>query len=132
MERFLLFQPWCKSTHRHLHVSQQFNKASTNNDEVLLDLLDDAAQDVPHATDPRRDKSSNVPAPHLDESVQELRSSMPDLPLSPLMDPKMVSARERYRTPKPPPARPASALENKLSKSPYGTQPSPEILKKGF
>lgn len=46
---------------------------------------------------------------------------MLDLPLSPLMDPKHISARQRYRIPKPEPTGPPSELEKKLSKSPYGT-----------
>lgn len=48
------------------------------------------------------------------------------LPLSPLMDPKMVAARNRYRNPKPQ-AKDSdkSAFSEKLKRNPYGT---PHIL----
>ena len=44
-----------------------------------------------------------------------------NLPLSPLMDPKLIAARERYRTPKPAPSPDRSAFSQKLRNNPYGT-----------
>ena len=43
-----------------------------------------------------------------------------DLPLSPLMDPRLIAARERYRTPKPAPSGELSAFSKKLQDNPYG------------
>lgn len=43
------------------------------------------------------------------------------LPLSPLMDPKLIAARERHRTPKPTPGPDRSAFSQKLRNNPYGT-----------
>lgn len=45
----------------------------------------------------------------------------PDLPLSPLMDPKMIQARNRHRKPKPLATGPLSPFELDLKKSPYGS-----------
>lgn len=122
-ERFLLFRSWNISS--HLCFSQRWNAstkaAPSNDDGRLLDLLDQVGQDISIGTDPRGEKSRDAAKPYLDGSAQEARSSMPDLPLSPLMDPKLISARQRYRTPKPSPTSPASELEQKLSKSPFGT-----------
>ena len=52
---------------------------------------------------------------------QEELASTHGLPLSPLMDPQMIAARNRHRTPKPQPSGPPSALREKLQKNPYGT-----------
>ena len=43
------------------------------------------------------------------------------LPLSPLMDPRLIAARNRYLTPKPQPSGPPSALTMQLQKNPYGS-----------
>jgi len=43
------------------------------------------------------------------------------LPLSPLMDPKLIAARERHRTPKAAPSPDRSAFSQKLRNNPYGT-----------
>lgn len=58
-----------------------------------------------------------------DEEVQdELPPSLADLnlPLSPLMDPKLIAARERHRTPKPAPGKDLSEFSRKLRNNPYG------------
>lgn len=44
-----------------------------------------------------------------------------NLPLSPLMDPKLIAARERHRTPKRAPSPDRSAFSQKLRNNPYGT-----------
>lgn len=126
---FLLFSSWHKS--RCLYFSQGRNaspRAGPGNNNGLLDLLDQAEQDIIKQTDPRRSRSRDVSEAFLDESMQGLRSSMPDLPLSPLMDPKLISARQRYRTPKLLPTGETSALEKKLAKSPYGMHYDKEHL----
>ncbi|KAL8829689.1 MAG: hypothetical protein Q9191_001870 [Dirinaria sp. TL-2023a] len=57
-----------------------------------------------------------------DEEVQDgLQSSSPelDLPISPLIDPKLIAARERHRTPKPAPGENVSEFSQKLRNNPY-------------
>ena len=52
-----------------------------------------------------------------------------NLPLSPLMDPKLIAARERHRLPKPAAGQELSAFTKKLRSNPYGTKdplPLPE------
>ena len=43
-----------------------------------------------------------------------------NLPLSPLMDPKLIAARERHHTPKPAASQERSAFSQKLQNNPYG------------
>ena len=43
-----------------------------------------------------------------------------ELPLSPIMDPRLLAARNRHTAPKPQPSGPPSALTAKLQKNPYG------------
>ena len=43
-----------------------------------------------------------------------------NLPLSPLMDPKLIAARERHRTPKSAASQERSAFSKKLQNNPYG------------
>ncbi|CAO1597885.1 hypothetical protein XANCAGTX0491_001676 [Xanthoria calcicola] len=43
----------------------------------------------------------------------------PPLPLSPLLDPDLLAARNRYKLPKPEPARELSAFQKKLRNNPY-------------
>ncbi len=116
-ERSLLF-PLCYKS-RHLHLSQRWyadTKAAAGNDEVLLDLLDRIGQNTTRTTNSRRQESKDVRVPQLDG----LQPSIPHLPLSPLMDPKLVAARKRYRTPKPTFSGLPSKFQKKLSMSPYG------------
>lgn len=119
--RLLFGSIWCSS--RPFHFAQRrklSTKVAPKKHEVLLDLLDQAGQDITQRTDSWGNKLGHVAKTHGDEPPQELRSSMPQLPLSPLMDPKLVAARQKYRTSKPQPTGKASALEKRLSKSPYG------------
>lgn len=119
--RFLLFRT--RNAFSHLHLSQRWNsstKAAPPNDDGVLDLLDQAGQNISIATDPHRQKRRKAAEPDTDESVQKLHSATLDLPLSPLMDPRIISARQRYRTPKVKSTSPPSKFEQMLSKSPYG------------
>lgn len=66
-----------------------------------------------------------------DEEVQDgLQSSSPELnlPLSPLMDPKLIAARERHRNPKPAPGENQSEFSKKLRNNPYGEHTSTRLL----
>lgn len=47
------------------------------------------------------------------------------LPLSPLIDPKLQAARNRYKARKPEPSREPSEFQKKLAKNPYGAITSP-------
>lgn len=55
-----------------------------------------------------------------DGKQQEELLSSHGLPLSPLMNPQLIAARNRHRVPKPQPSGPPSALTAKLQKNPYG------------
>lgn len=121
-ERFLLLRS--RNISNYLHFSQRWistTKTAPSKDDDLLDLLDQVGQDISIRTDARREHPRDAAEPYLEESAEAPGSTMLDLPLSPLMDPKAISARQRYRTPKPEPTGPASALDKKLSKSPFGT-----------
>lgn len=54
-----------------------------------------------------------------DGKQQEELLSSHGLPLSPLMNPQLIAARNRRRAPKPQPSGAPSALTAKLQKSPY-------------
>ena len=57
--------------------------------------------------------------------ASQLQSASPPsskLPLSPLMDPNLIAARQRYRTPKPAPSDELSAFSKKLKRNPFGRQ----------
>lgn len=70
---------------------------------------------------PLHDELQNSSTPVTSEAPNGLSDSpLPQLPLSPLMDPKLILARKRHRMPKPLPTY-LSPIESKLSKSPYGT-----------
>lgn len=58
-----------------------------------------------------------------DGGQQEELLSTHGLPLSPLMNPQLIAARNRHRAPKPQPSGPPSALRQKLQKNPYGIIP---------
>ena len=45
----------------------------------------------------------------------------PRLPLSPLLDPELLTARNRYKIPKPEPSGQLSTFQQKLQKNPFGT-----------
>lgn len=78
------------------------------------------------------EKLASLPSELLDEHVkqilkggsEDLEELLPTqgLPLSPLMDPQLIAARNRHRAPKPRPSGPPSALRERLQKNPYGTQ----------
>lgn len=55
-----------------------------------------------------------------DGKQQEELLSTHGLPLSPLMNPQLIAARNRHRAPKPQPSGPPLALTQKLQKNPYG------------
>lgn len=55
-------------------------------------------------------------------TIEDLRG--PPLPLSPLLDPDLLAARNRYKLPKPEPGRELSAFQKKLRNNPYGTTAS--------
>ena len=85
---------------------------------------------APTVSSEDEEKLASMPQEQLDNYVkQQLRESIKQkgelppthgLPLSPLMDPKLIAARNRYRTPKPQPSGTPSALTERLQKNPYG------------
>ncbi|KAL8694991.1 MAG: hypothetical protein Q9218_000463 [Villophora microphyllina] len=73
-----------------------------------------------NGTEDVKEGGTNVGAGRLDEvGEQEIRNSQ--LPLSPLMDPKLQAARNRHRTRKPNASREPSEFQKKLRRNPYGT-----------
>jgi hypothetical protein len=75
-------------------------------------------------------KTAAVPLEQLDDDndqelghdgkQQDRLLSTRGLPLSPLMNPQLIAARNRHRAPKPQPSGPPLALTQKLQKNPYG------------
>ena len=52
------------------------------------------------------------------DSAEVLEESQ--FPISPLLDPNLLAARNRYKVPKPEPSSEPSAFQKKLQKNPYG------------
>jgi hypothetical protein len=49
------------------------------------------------------------------------RSPKPNLPLSPLMDPIYLAAKQKHRLPKAPPSKNPTPFQQQLAKNPFGT-----------
>lgn len=109
-------------------------KTDSWNISALYELLDEVKQDVTSTptTTPEEPVKVESPTPNgqsLPPSISRLHNeprepapmSISDLPLSPLMDPKLINARTRHRTPKPLPSGSLSSFEQKLQKNPYGS-----------
>ena len=76
-------------------------------------------------------QSSDVAASVIQASnlnYEQWQTSAHGLPLSPLMDPNLIAARERHRSPKPLPSKELSEYESKLIKCPYGKNPGRHFL----
>ena len=91
-------------------------------DETLTD-----ADEQPTST------ASQIPSLSQDGSIasqsgEQSPSLTAHLPLSPLLDPKLIAARERYRTPKPAPSGELSPFSKKLQSNPFGTKPMAYIV----
>lgn len=85
-------------------------KASWSN-RRLLTLLEDLDVPTENAREPLKAKAINP-----EYLLHELPTK---LPLSPLMDPKLIAARQRHREPKPK-LQNLSPMEIKLRENPYG------------
>lgn len=100
--------PW---SHRRSPSSNQFlltrPKASWSN-RRLLALLEDLDVPIENLREPQKEKAENL-----------LYNLPAKLPLSPLMDPKLIAARQRHREPKPK-LQSLSPIEIKLRENPYG------------
>lgn len=107
----LLLLPW---SHRRSPSPEQFlltrGKASWSN-RRLLALLEDLDVPIENAREPQKGKAIN--------SENVLHNLPTKLPLSPLMDPKLIAARQRHREPKPK-LQSLSPMEIKLRENPYG------------
>lgn len=107
----LLLLPW---SHRRSPSLKEFllkrAKASWSN-RKLLAMLEDLDVPIVNARDPQITKAVN--------SENILHGLPTKLPLSPLMDPNLVAARQRHREPKPK-LQSLSSMEIKLRENPYG------------
>lgn len=107
----LLMLPW---SHRCSPSSKQYlltrGKASWSN-QRLLALLEDLDVPTENAREPQKEKALN--------SENLLHNLPTKLPLSPLMDSKLIAARQRHREPKPK-LQGVSPMEIKLRENPYG------------
>lgn len=110
-KRSLLLLPW---SHRRSSSPKQLlltrGKASWSN-RRLLALLEDIDVPIGNAREPQKGKAIN--------SENILPNIPAKLPLSPLMDPKLIAARQRHREPKPK-LQSLSHMEIKLRENPYG------------
>lgn len=108
----LLLLPW---SHRRSPSPKQLlltrGKASWSN-RRLLALLEDLDVPIENAREPQIAKAVNP---------ETLLHNLPPtkLPLSPLMDPKLIAARQRHREPKPK-LQSLSPMEIKLRENAYG------------
>ena len=119
VKRSRTLQLWSRRTHSNLP-----------NDGVVDSSAELEA--APTTSSELEEKLAALPSELLDEHVKQILKDSsesskelfptPGLPLSPLMDPRLIAARNRHRAPKPQPSGPPSALREKLQKNPYGTQ----------
>ena len=72
---------------------------------------------------PKTTASQTPPSSQDGSSANQSPSVTANLPLSPLLDPKLIAARERHRRPKPAPSGELSPFSKKLQSNPYGTYP---------
>ena len=118
-------------------TSQEWSRCSLSNlsNGGIGDLFTklDAAADLTSERGEKLDgiweqlgKDGNQNLEYKNKPQEELLSSH-GLPLSPLMDRRLIAARSRHRIPKPQPSGPPSALSEKLQKNPYGTYHHPSI-----
>lgn len=111
-------------THNHAPISARRRVGqialSSTDGEATSDTGDQPGNVRPQQEDGQQD-TLRKPQPQ-----SALLSPSSKLPLSPLMDPNLIAARQRYRTPKPVPSGELSAFSKKLEKNPYG--PAPRLL----
>ena len=105
-------------TQSHVPISArrcigQINPSSTNG-EATSDAENQPAILRPQEEDGPEQDALRKP------QLQSASSPSSKLPLSPLMDPNLIAARQRYRTPKPPPSGERSPFSQKLERNPYG------------
>lgn len=103
--------PWsyrCSLSPKQLLLER--TKASWSN-RRLLALLEDLDVPIENARELQKAKVEN--------SEDLLRGLPTKLPLSPLMDPNLIAARQRHREPKPK-LQGLSPMEIKLRENPYG------------
>lgn len=109
----LLLMPW---KHRRSPSPKFFSlkrgKAGWSN-RRLLTLLEDLDVPIENAREPQKAKAKAINSEYL------LHDLPTKLPLSPLMDPKLIAARQRHREPKPK-LQSLSPMEIKLRENPYG------------
>lgn len=86
---------------------------------VGVEVGPDAGEE-PATTPAEAEERPEKDGPQRDPNGARSQSRNTDLLLSPLMDPKLIAARERYRTPKPAPSGELSAFSKKLRTNPYG------------
>ena len=91
-----------------------------------LSIEQSTAQASPESPDVRPALSHDPPDCPEEFEDEEVQDEPPpyfadvNLPLSPLMDPKLIAARQRHRTPKPAPCTNPSEFSKKLRNNPYG------------
>lgn len=69
---------------------------------------------------PANNGSDNAPEASDQNALPITRSLKPKLPLSPLMDPAYLAAKQKHRLPKAPPSKIPTAFQQQLAKNPYG------------
>ena len=106
--------------------------------ETILNILKDinvdlafSAAEVEYAADSSDDSAGRDSMPktsrgeaHYAERGSDL-SGLEQLPLSPLMHPRLLEARRRFTKPKPLPSMELNAFQRRISLNPYGMSPLP-------
>ena len=117
-------QIWVRQWHmRHHLVLSQGWKVFKNTKLTIMPLnnsslnISSAAEEEELVPEKRQSSSSDETPSHVTKWTERDRLN---LPLSPLMDSKLISARQRHRTQKPKPDRERSVFQNKLLSNPYG------------
>ena len=113
--RHNLRQIWAPNRVSNSTVRQVGDGATpTIGDEPLLNGDDQST------TTPSQHANEKENGPNKNPAGDKPLLSAASLPLSPLMDPKLITARERFRTPKPAPSGELSPFSKKLKNNPYG------------
>ncbi|KAL8975640.1 MAG: hypothetical protein Q9197_000115 [Variospora fuerteventurae] len=106
-------QTWCSAPQSLTRPRYVFTAA-----EALEELPRGSAR--PNQADDEND-ASNRKSGYDRLETDDGNAAFSQLPLSPLMDPKLQNARNRYKTPKPEPSREPSEFQKRLSKNPYAS-----------
>ena len=95
-------------------LKQGLAVAKSRTNEVILKEVQDLAQRLEEMDEQHTEG---------DKASSSTYKTSQALPLPPLMDPRLIKARNRYKTPKALPAEPSTEFERALAANPFGKAP---------